>query len=891
MSGFGCRELPHRLLAGSMTGISHQLAFASSAQYPLLRRITIAAAGQEAETPPGFIGLLLSVIEADTSQPLCVMLPSRGHLPRLAAVLLGLSRFQRSYDRHLHRIAEQELVPGSNVRVRPKGSVYQYLGVWNEYPNFFRLRTLPKARRETADRTLPLREVLRLEPTTATSPRGSGESFDDIPPVPLDRLLNVTTFGNHALLSNEVLLVDGVDGFRRFADQTILEAKAGSHDACVATPVNRIVPMGQIRVEGRRVGFVKLDGEAFDPGAPLIGLTHSMEHLAEYCASGSSSSSLVIVNGATRVANMQSFDDVAALHRVVVICDHQEDEAVKDLLNRGCRLWTFSAKNMSDGAPFRRQARGGVFSDMLHRAINAAGLTFESRVCTCPPLEEAACHLAAVNPDQITDHQSAFALAVRSSWGLINRLSGMCTPPSADDREMLIRRITEVEAAIGRASMWIPREAHGVLVMTCAKLREACEPAADLGLAKVGVIDGLLRELDVGTTLVVCHPDQVYALTRRVSATAEAPVTVCGHHSFPAETLFDRIIFTSWLGSENSLKVAKSYSSSRLILVGYAFEIGWLRQFTRRLRRAPQAAELSGEDKQRVFQHLDGLKPDWAADERVGLPIPPVDGPWPTADSIESLVMRIRKGQPPAAAQGADTIVARYVSFAGNSYAYLTANRRVPVATSLVRGGALRTQPIPERKADQLRRGDFVIFQEHGDTQLLRGIADSLLGPQARDIRELASRWRVPLRNSGLSPGEFQLRAEELNESRHILTIRNWFSDEEQIGPGSRDDLALISLVTDSPALDAEADAIWKAIITLRGAHVSAGARLHDVLLHKLPSVVGDVEDGGTRVELDDVGSAWIVRVDAIADELDLRHRSEVNRLLWDDAGSGRGQY
>jgi hypothetical protein len=892
MFGYGCAvwELRQPSLAGLMTRISHELTSLCSARYPLLQRIAVTADGQEPETPPGFIGLLLSVIEANTAQPLCVMLPSRGHVPRLTAVLLGLSRFLRSYDSHLRRIAEQELVRGSNVRVRPNDLVYQYLGVWDEYPDFFRLRTLPKGRQAIADRTLPLKEILRLEPTTRTSPRGSCESFDDVSSVPLDRLLEVTTFGNQALLSNEVLLVDGIDAFRRFADQISLEANAGSHGACVATAISGTITMGQIRVEGRKVGFVKDDGEAFGTGAPLIGITHSMERLAEYCTSAASSPSLVIVNGATRVASMQAFDDVAALQRVVVICDHQEDEAVRDLLNRGCRLWTFSALNMSVSVPSRRQLRAGVFDDMLQRAINAAGLNFESRVCSCPPLEEAARELATVQPDQISDHQSAFARAVRSVWGLINRLSGMGTPPSTDDRKMLILRIAEVEAAIRRESMWIPREAHGTLLMTCAKLREACEPAANLGLAKMDVIDGLLHEPDSGATLVVCHPDQVDELTRHVSASA-ASVAVCSHHSFPAESLFDRIILTSWLGSYNSLKVVRSYSASRLILAGYAFELGWLRQFARRLRRAPHVAELSGEDKQRVFQHLDGPKLDWAADEPVDPPIPPVDESWPTADSIESLAVRVRKGQPPASAQGADTVAARYMSFAGSSYAYLTANRRVPVATSIVRGEASRTQPVPERKADQLRRGDFVIFQEHGDTQVLRGIADTLLGTKARGLRELASRWRVPLRNSGCSPREFQLRAEGLNESRHILTIRNWFSDEEQIGPGSRDDLALISLVTANRALDAEADEVWKAILTLRGAHVSAGARLHDVLLHKLPSVVGEMEEGGTRVELDDVGSAWIVRVDAIAGEVELRHRSEVNRLLWDDAHSGEEQF
>jgi hypothetical protein len=65
-----------------MTAGSHEPTTVCGARYPLLQRIAVSADGLQAQIPPDFIHLLLSVIEADTPQPLCVMLPSRGHAPR-----------------------------------------------------------------------------------------------------------------------------------------------------------------------------------------------------------------------------------------------------------------------------------------------------------------------------------------------------------------------------------------------------------------------------------------------------------------------------------------------------------------------------------------------------------------------------------------------------------------------------------------------------------------------------------------------------------------------------------------------------------------------------------------------------------------------------------------
>ena len=74
-----------------------------------------------------------------------------------------------------------------------------------------------------------------------------------------------------------------------------------------------------------------------------------------------------------------------------------------------------------------------------------------------------------------------------------------------------------------------------------------------------------------------------------------------------------------------------------------------------------------------------------------------------------------------------------------------------------------------------------------------------------------------------------------------------------------------------------------EAIKALRSAHLSAGVRLRDILIQRLPDVIGRIEEEGSVVDLGDLGSAWIVQVESIAATTEGRAWGEINRLLWED--------
>ena len=69
----------------------------------------------------------------------------------------------------------------------------------------------------------------------------------------------------------------------------------------------------------------------------------------------------------------------------------------------------------------------------------------------------------------------------------------------------------------------------------------------------------------------------------------------------------------------------------------------------------------------------------------------------------------------------------------------------------------------------------------------------------------------------------------------------------------------------------------------LRSNHLSAGSVLRDAVLQQLHEALPAIEENGSRIEVPNLGAAWIVQVDAIAQDFNEEARNHVDRLLWDD--------
>jgi hypothetical protein len=188
---------------------------------------------------------------------------------------------------------------------------------------------------------------------------------------------------------------------------------------------------------------------------------------------------------------------------------------------------------------------------------------------------------------------------------------------------------------------------------------------------------------------------------------------------------------------------------------------------------------------------------------------------------------------------------------------------------------------IGRAQVEELHLGDRLLFRDVGDTDVLAMIAEVMF-PDYADVRRTAGRWRMALKEMGLTPNGTYRQLKRFGLVREEATVRGWLLDPSRIGPQEEKDLVIIADAARDEELRRDAPRIWKAITDVRGAHLSAGTKLTDILLAELPASLGSMHDEEFRIQLS-LGELWVVQVEDIGTQTEQRAVSIVNRLLWDD--------
>ena len=270
--------------------------------------------GTEAERIPWFFGFILATAAQPGAGACCLVLDRTLGTTAVSAILLGLTRVQRDFPDLVAQYARNALTRGQRVKARPSDFVYEYEGVWEQFPQFFRLKVL----NESACRSFPLADVLRLEPTDRLRPKGTVASpLGAFERSPLDLLLDLMTCGNNSLLHNVVLVQMPRAHLARVADVTTLAPKGAEQFA----ELSRFLPWGFIQHDGTLT-----PNDPFQVvGEPLVAATNVPEDLALACSRSDPGTKTVLVDGARRLArDLQAFDDIASRQRLVVLASLME---------------------------------------------------------------------------------------------------------------------------------------------------------------------------------------------------------------------------------------------------------------------------------------------------------------------------------------------------------------------------------------------------------------------------------------------------------------------------------------------------------------------------------------------------------------------------------------
>lgn len=850
-------------------------------RFPCLTRLFVRSLVSETLEPlPRYLGMFFALMEAPPATPICFILPNRGNIPRLVAVLYSMICFSKKCPQLIRKYGETNFTFGENVRVLPSGHVYQYGGFHKSLPGFMWLNLV----NSTTDRRIVSESEFlpRLEKTTLKRPIGRLDTDFKQPPTALDSLLGTSTFGNSTFFENEVVLLDSRSGFKEFSDSVALQSGEKAID--IAT-LGEMFPFGQLAepVSSHSSWIRKRDNRNPD-GKPIVTITHSDELLAGHCIDSKERSQLVLVNGLSRIRNWQVYDDVAQMQKLILFADHNEEEMIRTLGQRGCRFWRVSDAEIRMGTGLAGKRGNGIIGEVERWSNNLEHLVLDAEPCECPQLDKVRLELEKLRVAIKADEEGPLAKLVRRAWWMLNDASAVIGGLEVQESKRFAELVTQLRKEIQDNKVWISAENNQILTDVADGLETAFTPAAKMGIGKGEAIERLLLAALAGgrrCVLIARNENQVGFLESELKKRGlSGKFRTYSPSTLPEEGDFDQLICISWLRADLMKHLASSLVAPRITVLAYPFEWIWLNQLKKRMQQVPQVPFISASEKTALVMGEDKTilrcPVEFQTEER------PVTNNDEDIWSFEQRLRAARKGAAATPTQASDTIPAHYVSFVGEAYAFLTLTHKVVVATEIVSGSRRQSQALPERLVTDVKQGDFIVFPASGGHELIHENADRLLGSEAVELRKRSRLWRDVIMGSGISPEEFLSKAKELGRSRHIGTIKNWFAYESQIGPREKEDLLLIALVTNSQQLETKIEDVWDAIEKLRSAHLSAGISLRDVLLKQLPQVIRKVEENGTEVDLGTLGSAWVVQVDVIATGVEPRGYGEVNRLLWE---------
>lgn len=843
-------------------------------RFPLFDRIvgqfgTDDVEDMPAERIPWFFGFLLAAAKPEPGA-CCFVLDKTPGTTAIAATLTALAQLQSDFPRLVELYARTALVRGQRVKVRPSDFVYEYEGPWEEFPGHFRLKVLG----EDAWRSFPLVDVLRLEPTDRVRPKGTGHSaLGTFEHSELDDLLDLATCGNNSIIRNTVLVHMARTRFARVADAIILRPGHARRFA----RLSRFLPWGSIGHDGSL--------RPNDPyqviGEPLVATTSVPEDLALACLSAEVATKTVFVDGASRLArDLQTFDDIVARQRMVILASPNESREIELLKDRECPIWYLSAGEILVGeTSVARRQRASLVGATIRSADVRRRATVSTVDCHDHLLERAATLLEQV-AEMIAENEEASEVedALVPLFRILFECSESCFGAgagTADDLRLAGEQVDKHARWLEPAVVKTLREAIGTLEQAIAN--GAAQEKADAFLSLLIACDG---QWAVATR----SPRTARRLQEELEVLGvDLPVfpvsAIDSHHEYSG------IVVPGWPNDQRFSRLKNLAVTPEIRVLAYPFESKWVLRHQARERARMSSDRMSAEERSSIlgvepgfFTGLEALEAaESGAGQMTAIEIPH-DLP---VFRLEARVTHRRLTEPPVAADGEDTRAAQFVQFFGGCYALLTEWAELPLLNELIEGATADKARIAGVTVSRLSPGDFVLFRAGGDKEFIRLIAEEIVGPdEYRRIRDIAERWKLALQRLGSSPATVQRCLAEHGLNRTTVTVAGWLGDPDRIGPGNQTDIHVIAEAAGDTALLAVKDEVTEAISRIRGAHQAAGTRLTKLILGELYGRLHGLGDQPALLDLD-YGQAWVVQVESIQATRREYPASQVNRLLW----------
>lgn len=542
------------------------------------------------ESIPWFFGFILSAAAKPGAGACCIVLDKSSGTTAIAAILAGLLRLQNDFPHLMQQYALTALKRGQRVKVRPNNYVYEYDGVFEDYSNHFRLKFLGKE----SWRSLPIDDVLRLEPTDRVRPKGDGGSdLGDLERSPLDRLLDITTGGNNSLIKNTVLLQIPRAHLTRITDATTFLPAHSEEFACLSC----YLPWGYIDHDGTLI-----PNDSYQVvGEPLIAATSVPEDLALACICADKGTKTVFVDGARRLArDLQAFDDIADHQRLVILASPDETEDLDLLGDRDCAVWHMPEEAILIGeTPDQLRTRKSPVGSTIRAAEVRRHCSVIMADCHDTVLQAAAESLERV-VEMTANHEEKFEIeeALARLFRILFELSECCLGIG----EITADELHFAQAQIVQHAKWMEQSVQIELRDAIDALKEAIRNGS--GKQKADAILSILTEDDRKWAIATRSPRSAEWLRDALNALG-ADSQILPISTISSENEFDGIIVPAWPNGQRFSRLRNLSIAPDIRILTYPFEHKWVLHHLARERTRTRSNRLETCQLSRIL----GIKP------------------------------------------------------------------------------------------------------------------------------------------------------------------------------------------------------------------------------------------------------------------------------------------
>lgn len=816
---------------------------------------------------------------------LVLLLPNRLTFAKWLAALCTLDVMRKDYEQ------------GAGVAKYSRGQkllvsrrIVEYLG--EEFDTGYN-RWYMWVRCKDGDRNrIPLDRALAFQPITSERPLSSlqaiGEAVSSAQHLdsPIDGVLRILTMGNKSIFKTNIILASRIGDTVRFANENQINGGV----------ISDLFLWGKLDTEGNVtiIGSQNIKANPCCLVSPdLIGAWHYV------CDNPKATQGIIIDGVADYINNLPVLDDLLDKKiPVIIVSDMLETEHLQYFSDRDFKIWQWNKKNIVQSGAIVEPNKLSPFSMLNNSIFNYCNQKVNTIHCEYPEMDNIV--RQAIELDRLIphDHHNIYR-AYGKLIQLVNEYSRLIRIPDQSWSDNSIQKLRLLWQQIKLQKLWLSDQAILCIDTIFNALISLAEKPFKEEKHKPDHFHELMNKLSGSgqVSVIVAKPDEVgasqiywqgrYQDKRLANIHFLALPDLLGQNE---PFIPEHIVICGWLGRDKMFPLLHSHIASDITMLMYPFEAEWFRYAS------------NGWNKQ---NDLNVHAKDFS--EMLGLPEKDLDAiEYKPEVSIETLTkeefsiaefelkLRTSRYQSYVSSAGIrdEVIAAKLVVFAGDRFAFLTGSHRLPVVTEVIREEG-SDHEIPRKDVTQLQIGDYVLFQE-SNRDIIREIADRGLAKEGKShMRKVAGLWRDVLRDSyrkmSGNTSEFIELLRMSGCKRHPQTIRNWLTDDDQIGPGRMTDLGIIARALSNKELTERIAEVKAAISVVRGAHLQASSYIRNKLLANLPEIVGVGKgssgngSGSVLLNLDEFGQIVILRIEEIGNDWQEVPTNTVNCLLMEE--------